>query len=31
VPGKALADFNMEAQGDLLADYFVLRYFGSRY
>lgn len=28
-PGKGLADFNMEAQGDLLADYFVLRYFGS--
>ena len=28
-PGKTLADFNMEAQGDLLADYFVLRHFGS--
>jgi len=25
-PGKTLADFNMEAQGDLLADYFVLKY-----
>lgn len=25
-PGKTLADFNMEAQGDLLADYFVLRH-----
>jgi hypothetical protein len=24
-PGARLADFNMEAQGDLLADYFVLR------
>jgi hypothetical protein len=24
-PGADLADFNMEAQGDLLADYFVLR------
>ena len=24
-PGSRLADFNMEAQGDLLADYFVLR------
>jgi hypothetical protein len=24
-PGATLADFNMEAQGDLLADYFVLR------
>lgn len=24
-PGLSLADFNMEAQGDLLADYFVLR------
>ena len=23
-PGKTLADYNMEAQGDLLADYFVL-------
>ena len=28
-PGKTLADFNMEAQGDLLADYFALRYLGS--
>lgn len=28
-PGKALADFNMEAQGDLLADYFVLRFMDS--
>jgi hypothetical protein len=27
-PGKRLADFNMEAQGDLLADYFVLRHLG---
>lgn len=27
--GKTLADFNMEAQGDLLADYFALRYLGS--
>lgn len=27
--GKTLADFNMEAQGDLLADYFVLRHLGS--
>jgi len=25
-PGKTLADFNMEAQGDLLADYFVLKF-----
>lgn len=25
-PGKALGDFNMEAQGDLLADYFVLKH-----
>ena len=25
-PGKTLADYNMEAQGDLLADYFVLRF-----
>lgn len=24
--GKTLADFNMEAQGDLLADYFALKY-----
>ncbi len=28
-PGKKLADFNMEAQGDLLADYFALRHLGS--
>lgn len=27
--GKTLADFNMEAQGDLLADYFVLRHLRS--
>jgi len=27
--GKTLADFNMEAQGDLLADYFVLRHLNS--
>ena len=27
--GKTLADFNMEAQGDLLADYFALRYMFS--
>ncbi len=26
---KTLADYNMEAQGDLLADYFVLKYLGS--
>jgi hypothetical protein len=25
-PGKTLADFNMEAQGELLADYFVLKF-----
>jgi hypothetical protein len=25
-PGKTLADFNMEAQGDLLADYFALKF-----
>jgi len=25
-PGKTLADFNMEAQGDLLADYFSLKH-----
>ena len=29
VPGKTLADFNMEAQGDLLADYFALKHLGS--
>lgn len=28
-PDNTLADFNMEAQGDLLADYFVLRHLGS--
>jgi hypothetical protein len=28
-PGKTLADFNMEAQGDVLADYFALRHLGS--
>ena len=28
-PGKTLADFNMEAQGDLLADYFVLWHLNS--
>ena len=28
-PGKALKDFNMEAQGDLLADFFVLKHLGS--
>ncbi len=28
-PGKTLADFNMEAQGDLLADYFALKHMGS--
>ncbi|WP_229493528.1 Rhs element Vgr protein [Massilia arenae] len=27
--GKTLADFNMEAQGDLLADYFALKHFRS--
>lgn len=25
-PGKMLSDFNMEAQGDMLADYFILRH-----
>ena len=25
-PGKTLADYNMEAQGDLLADYFALKF-----
>jgi hypothetical protein len=29
IPGKALADYNMEAQGDLLADYFVLKHLNS--
>ena len=28
-PGKTLADFNMEAQGDLLADFFALKHLGS--
>ena len=28
-PGKKLADYNMEAQGDVLADYFVLKHLGS--
>jgi hypothetical protein len=28
-PRATLADFNMEAQGDLLADYFALRHLGS--
>lgn len=27
--GKSLRDFNMEAQGDVLADYFVLKFLGS--
>lgn len=27
--GATLADFNMEAQGDLLADYFMLRHLGN--
>ncbi|MDB5951926.1 MAG: Rhs element Vgr protein [Massilia sp.] len=27
--GATLADFNMEAQGDLLADYFVLKILGN--
>lgn len=26
IPGKTFADYNMEAQGDLLADYFALKY-----
>jgi hypothetical protein len=29
VSGKTLSDFNMEAQGDLLADYFALKYLRS--
>jgi hypothetical protein len=29
IPGKTLADYNMEAQGDLLADYFVLKHMNS--
>lgn len=28
-PNKTLADYNMEAQGDLLADYFALKHLGS--
>ncbi|RJG19112.1 Rhs element Vgr protein [Massilia cavernae] len=28
-PAKTLADYNMEAQGDLLADYFVLKHLHS--
>lgn len=28
---KRLCDYNMEAQGDLLADYFVLKYLGDQY
>ena len=28
-PGANLADYNMEAQGDLLADYFMLRFGGA--
>ncbi len=28
-PERRLSDYNMEAQGDLLADYFVLRHLGS--
>lgn len=28
-PGKTLADYNMEAQGDLLADYFALKHLNS--
>lgn len=28
-PGRRLADFNMEAQGDLLADWFALRWLGD--
>jgi hypothetical protein len=28
-PGRRLADFNMEAQGDLLADWFALRWLGE--
>jgi hypothetical protein len=30
LPGRTLADYNMEAQGDLLADYFALRFLDSR-
>lgn len=28
-PGMTLGDYNMEAQGDLLADYFALKYLGA--
>jgi hypothetical protein len=28
-PGKTLADYNMEAQGDLLADYFAIKHLNS--
>jgi hypothetical protein len=28
-PGRRLGDYNMEAQGDLLADYFALRHLGA--
>jgi hypothetical protein len=28
-PGKTLADYNMEAQGDLLADYFAIKHLHS--
>ena len=28
-PGRTLADYNMEAQGDVLADYFALKHLGS--
>jgi hypothetical protein len=28
-PDKTLADFNMEAQGDVLADYFALKYLAA--
>lgn len=28
-PGKTLGDYNMEAQGDLLADYFALKFLGA--
>ncbi|PWF40543.1 Rhs element Vgr protein [Massilia glaciei] len=28
-PGKTLADYNMEAQGDVLADYFMLKHLGT--
>ena len=29
-PDKRLGDYNMEAQGDLLADYFMLKFFNAR-